>query len=327
MSREVTHEEAFAALDAAALDALDVSERDAVLWHAAGCAICSAELTSLRDTAAMLAFSSPLAADTATRSRGRIRSKLMERASKEHETNELVDPPATERPAIERPAVPSRNIPQIVQPSDTQHTPPPSSAVPHVLFPTERPEFSRQERRFAWLRPEWMAIAATIVAVASMAGLAVTMRDRDNVEASLKEQTTLGAQARTITDSLRAALMSRDSLIAGMTGKGVAMMTLTSTGTRTPMGHMFWDQTRNTWTLVAHDMPTLESGRAYQLWLVTSKGKISAGTFASNTSGDAMMRSTYPLSAAELRAVAVTEEPAGGMPQPTGPMIMVAQAH
>ena len=67
MSREVSHEEAFAALDAAALDALDVSERDAVLWHAAGCAICSAELTSLRDTAAMLAFSSPLAADTATR--------------------------------------------------------------------------------------------------------------------------------------------------------------------------------------------------------------------------------------------------------------------
>ena len=179
----------------------------------------------------------------------------------------------------------------------------------------------------AWRRAEWMAIAASMLLVASVAALTYVLRDRQNLRAALTEQIAREHRATTAGDSLRLALMSRDSIIAGLTGRDVAMMTLTSTGTRTPMGHMFWDQTRNTWTLVAHDMPTLESGRAYQLWLVTSKGKISAGTFASNTSGDAMMRSTYPLSAAELRAVAVTEEPAGGMPQPTGPMIMVAQAH
>ena len=60
MSRELTHEEAFVVLDAVALDALDAAERNAVLAHAESCAICSVELSQLRDTAAHLAFTSPL---------------------------------------------------------------------------------------------------------------------------------------------------------------------------------------------------------------------------------------------------------------------------
>jgi anti-sigma-K factor RskA len=334
MSRELTHEEAFAALDAAALDALDASERDAVLWHAAGCSICGPELASLRDTAAMLAFSSPLAADTATRSRSRIRSKLIDRASQGRapKENPLPNVRATDRgPSAAAPVPPAvsgmsgmsgmsgviRDVPRHQRGQNT---------VPHVLFPAERKEVVLHERRFSWFRPEWTAIAATIVAVAAMAGLAITMRDRDNLQASLKEQATLSAQARTAGDSLRAALMSRDSLIAGLTGKDVAMMTLTATRSRAPVAHMFWDRAHNTWTLVAHNMPPLGAGRTYQLWLVTPKGKISAGTFASSAAGDAMMRATYPLPASDLRAIAVTEEPAGGAPQPTGEMVMSAQA-
>ena len=321
MKRELTHEEAFAALDAAALDVLDVVERDAVLWHAAGCAICTAELESLRDAAAMIALSSPLAADTATRSRGRIRSKLIARATDERAPGQAfpaappIASPSSTPPAAQTPVV--RTLPTYEQLS---------SPVPHVLFPAAKKAHGT-EGRFAWFKPEWLAVAATIVAVASMAGLAVVMRDRDTIEASLREQATTTSQARTTADSLRSALMSRDSLIAGMTGKNVAMMTLTASGTRQPMGHMFWDQAHNMWTLVAHDMPALKSGRTYQLWLMTAKTKINAGTFTASASGDAMMRTMYPLTPADLKAVAVTDEPAGGMPQPTGSMVMVAQAH
>jgi anti-sigma-K factor RskA len=326
MSRELTHEEAFAALDAAALDALDAAERDAVLWHAAGCSICGPELASLRDTAAMLAFSSPLAADTATRSRSRIRSKLIDRASQQRAPNERAsaEPPPISREVPVMSAPPAA-VSGVIRDGHKQQRG--QSTVPHVLFPTERKEAVLHERRFRWFRPEWTAIAATIVAVAAMAGLAITMRDRDNIQTSLREQATLSAQARTVGDSLRTVLMSRDSLIAGLTGKDVAMMTLTSTGGRAPFAHMFWDRAHNTWTLVAHNMPALGAGRTYQLWLVTPKGKISAGTFASSGAGDAMMRATYPLPASELRAIAVTEEPAGGMPQPTGAMVIAAQAH
>jgi hypothetical protein len=43
--------------------------------------------------------------------------------------------------------------------------------------------------------------------------------------------------------------------------------------------------------------------------------------------GDAMMRATYALPVSELRALAVTEEPMGGMPQPTSPPVIAVQAH
>ena len=73
--------------------------------------------------------------------------------------------------------------------------------------------------------------------------------------------------------------------------------------------------------MVAHNMPALKPGRTYQLWLVTPDKKISAGTFEPRD-GDAMMRATMPL-ADKLMAIAVTEEPMGGMPQPTGAMVML----
>jgi anti-sigma-K factor RskA len=89
---------------------------------------------------------------------------------------------------------------------------------------------------------------------------------------------------------------------------------------------MFWDKAKNTWVLVAHNMPDLKTGRTYQLWLVTPTQKISAGTFEAK-GGEAMVRATYALPADQLKMLAVTEEPAGGMPQPTGPMVMAVATH
>jgi hypothetical protein len=258
----MSHEEAFVVLDAVALDALEGAERDAVLAHAEGCEICKAELSQLRDTAAFLAFSSPLGADTATKSRSRIHSRLMARAGAESEERY------------------------------------PRTAVQH-------PRPANTTRPLAWRRAEWITAAASVLLVASTAMLAYYARDREN---------------------LRVAVMHRDSVIAGLTGKDVAMMTLTSTGSKAPFAHMFWDRATNMWTLVAHNMPELKAGRTYQLWLVTSKAKISAGTFEAKN-GDAMVRAMYPLAPNELMALAVTEEPAGGMPQPTGSMVMAVQAH
>ena len=178
----------------------------------------------------------------------------------------------------------------------------------------------------AWRRAEWVAIAASVLLVVSVSLLAASLRDKENLQTSLKEQIARGQHAVTASDSLRVAVMTRDSIIAGLTGRDVAMMTLTSTGTRAPFAHMFWDKAHNTWTLVAHNMPDLKPGRTYQLWLVTPTAKISAGTFEAKN-GDAMVRATYPLSPDQLKALAVTEEPAGGMPQPTGSMVMAVQTH
>jgi len=278
MTREMSHDEAFAALGALAIDALDADERAAVLAHASTCLTCRQELAALRDAASNLAFSAPAAVGGDTRDR--IRGRLLARAA--------ADGPRSS-------AEPRR-----------EHT----EMVPITI---------------RWGSAGLFAAAASILLVASLAILGYMLRDRARLRDAATVQTAQAARERATSDSLRAAVLSRDSLLAGITGRDVAVMTLTTSGTKAPFAYMFWDRRANTWTMVAHNMPELKPGRTYQLWLVTASSKISAGTFQPQN-GDALVRATYALPAADLKALAVTEEPAGGVPQPTGSMIMAVTA-
>jgi len=63
--------------------------------------------------------------------------------------------------------------------------------------------------------------------------------------------------------------------------------------------------------------------KSYQLWLVPADGKpISAGILAPATGAGSEMFVSVPRGT-QAKAFAVTEEPAGGSPQPTGPKILV----
>ena len=292
MTREMSHEEAFAALDAAALDALDLIERDAVLAHVDVCEICRAELDVLCAVTAQLAYAVPLDAHAAMVRHDRVGARLMARVAADASTT-----PIEQRQ---------------LQSGDKAST-------------EARAARARIINMLAWRRAEWVAMAASILMVVSIGLLASVLRDRENLRDALQAELAQGQHARTSTDSLRVAVMSRDSVIAGLTGKNVAVMSLTASGANAPFARMFWDQAHNTWTLVAHNMPTLKPGRTYQLWLVTSGAKISAGTFDPRH-GDAIVRATYALAPADLKALAVTEEPAGGMPQPTGSLVLAVTA-
>ncbi len=271
----MTHEEAFAALDALALDALDGWERDAVIAHLSTCIPCREELASLRATVAQLAYAATPSIGTAGASRERIRSRLIARAEAEKEN------------------IRDRSL---------------------VIS------------SLAWRRAEWMAAAAGIMLVASVAVLAFVLRDRQALRDALSGQVARATSAQRATDSLRLAMLSRDSMLAAITGRDVAVMTLTKSGANAPFARMFWDKTKNTWTFVAHDMPDLKPGRTYQLWLVTAAGtKISAGTF-DPSGGEAVVRATYALARDSLNAVAVTEEASGGAPQPTSAPIIAVSA-
>jgi hypothetical protein len=63
--------------------------------------------------------------------------------------------------------------------------------------------------------------------------------------------------------------------------------------------------------------------KSYQLWVVPMDGKpISAGVFNPATSDTAHWMARVPEGIAP-KMFAITLEPAGGMPQPTGPMVLV----
>jgi anti-sigma-K factor RskA len=89
---------------------------------------------------------------------------------------------------------------------------------------------------------------------------------------------------------------------------------------------MFWNRQSNDWTMVVYTMHPPKPGMTYQVWLVTDSAKISAGTFQPDSTGHAFMQAKYPLDRNALKAVAITEEPAGGMPSPTGPVVVSGSA-
>jgi anti-sigma-K factor RskA len=67
-------------------------------------------------------------------------------------------------------------------------------------------------------------------------------------------------------------------------------------------------------------LPAAPTKKSYQLWLVPMKGKpMSLRVFSGEWNEPMMMHVPVGL---EAKAFAVTEEPLGGMPGPTGPMVM-----
>jgi hypothetical protein len=268
----MTHEEAHEALEALALDALDASERAAVLAHVKGCAECHLELVALEADVAQLAYAvrpEPMS-DV---QRVRVRGRLLARA-------------AADRSSVS-PVMPDTDVRRV-------------------------PAMARSSRQSMWI-----ALAASIVAAVSLASLFQVNRERSTLAAAYASAAGDRTASRASLDSLRAAMADRDRLIANLTGPDVAVVTMASAGPKTPSARMFWDQSVNAWTFVAHNLPKPKAGRTYQLWLVTASQKISAGTFAPGANGEAVVRATYALAKDSLAAVAVTDEPEAGSAQPT----------
>jgi hypothetical protein len=87
-------------------------------------------------------------------------------------------------------------------------------------------------------------------------------------------------------------------------------------------GRVFWSDRARRGVLVAGNLAPLASDRQYELW-VFQKGKpINAGVFDVDAQGRALFESKdFP--EAGVQNFAVTIEPRGGVPAPTGPIVLV----
>ena len=166
--------------------------------------------------------------------------------------------------------------------------------------------------------PWWIAAAASVAFIVAMYQRSEVGRERDTLSAALSAESVQVA-------ALRDSLAARERTLLAMSGADVKVVELVANNRR-PNARMFWAQSTNTWTMFAHDLPAPPAGRTYQLWLITRTGqRISAGTFAPDPSGGAVVSAQYPLAPDALQMIAVTEEPAGGVPQPTGEVLIAGQ--
>jgi anti-sigma-K factor RskA len=88
-------------------------------------------------------------------------------------------------------------------------------------------------------------------------------------------------------------------------------------------GRMFWSPSLGRSLLVLDGLPTLESDRDYQLWFVVAGEQIPVEVYHPD---DHRIVAVTPDLPEGLEALGITEEPAGGSPAPTGPMLLTATA-
>ena len=88
-------------------------------------------------------------------------------------------------------------------------------------------------------------------------------------------------------------------------------------------GKAFVSRSQNAILFTARDLPPLPAARVYQLWAVAGGQAISAGTFVPDARGRSQLVADVPALTTRPDALAVTVEPEGGVPAPTGPKYLL----
>ena len=171
----------------------------------------------------------------------------------------------------------------------------------------------------------WLAMAAALVLAAFLGWDGVRLRGR------IAELTSELAQARAAvaaTES-RMAMLQRSadrnqSALAVLTAPDVARIDLAGQpDAPQASGRAYWSRARGM-VFSAAALPPPPSGRTYQVWVVTSApAPISAGLIEPDSGGHVSAVFATPPDIPQPIAVAVTLEPAGGVPAPTGPKVLV----
>ncbi len=297
MSTPHEQDEAFVMLPDLALGTLPVADAERVIAIVKSSPRLQAELASLRGTVAALGSATPAAPIDVDRKRA-MRERLLARAS-----GSGVDAPVT--PTVS----PVLRLEPVAAPT----APNAASGSPSRSVPQTAPATRGTAPRIL----QFLALAASGAFVVSLWQANGIRQERDDARSALKAATVTASQ---LSDKLAVS----DSLVMAMSGPGVKVYEMASSAVRQRGAKMFFDQLTNRWTLITHNLDAAPTGRTYQLWLVTrSSQKISAGTFNTDAGGRAVVQATYALAAADLGAIAITEEPVGGSPQPTGDILIV----
>jgi anti-sigma-K factor RskA len=182
----------------------------------------------------------------------------------------------------------------------------------------------REQRRAHWTTSSWLQLAAVLLLVAGVGGYAWQLQRRVSSlaarvqvaeqRASAAERGTLEARrAANEAQAALAVLAAPDLVRVDLAGRPAAPQAT---------ARALWSRQRGM-VFTTAGLPPAPAGRVYQVWVVTAQAPVSAGLLAADPSGGITAFFRTPADIAAPTAVAVTLEPAGGVPAPTGEMYLV----
>ena len=175
----------------------------------------------------------------------------------------------------------------------------------------------------------WLALAASVALAVALAGYAGQLRGRVATLESRLREATLRAEAgeRQVAEVRRTAFEAQ-SQIAVLAAPDLARIDLAGQpAAPRAAARAYWSRSQGL-VFTASNLPAAPAGRAYQLWVITARPlPISAGMLTLDANGRVNARFDMPSDIPQPVALAVTLEPAGGVPSPTGDKYLVGLAN
>ena len=170
-------------------------------------------------------------------------------------------------------------------------------------------------------------IAASLAMVAVFSLFVIKLMgtiEKQNRQLAVVEQEKQELQTRLV--SLRDELTRKNEQLKVLSAKQIHISIMDGLKVN-PIGYgkIIWDPEKRSAILQVSNLPAVPSDKDYQLWVIKGKKPISAGVFAVNDTSSNFFKieNLAVTNPKEIAAFAVTLEPKGGMPQPTGDMYMM----
>jgi anti-sigma-K factor RskA len=165
----------------------------------------------------------------------------------------------------------------------------------------------------------WLSAAAALVVAVALGAYAVSLRQRvGGLEGQLREAVNrLDLTEQRLAEATRAAERAQLRM-AVLTSPDLKQVNLKGQPPAPrAAGRAFWSRS-NGLLFAANALPPLPAGRTYQLWFLTPGAPVSAGLIKPDQNGRITAAFDTPPGTPDPTGVAVSIEPEGGVPAPTG---------
>ena len=169
-----------------------------------------------------------------------------------------------------------------------------------------------------WMRLSFgLAFAALTLAV----GLGWYSQSLKKQITTLKSQLVMSGQ---LIETLRTEISNKERILDVVNSPGIRLVKLDGLeASPSSKGTVYWAPAQDKAVVSIFDLPAPPSDKDYQLWMLRGNQPVDAGVLSVSDSGQVVSSFDTISDGANLAAFAVTLEPKGGVPQPTGQMYLM----
>ena len=173
----------------------------------------------------------------------------------------------------------------------------------------------RREKESSWFSWNWWGLGIGAFATAVVAFVLTSNLNRTKSELKKAKAQLAAAQSESAQKEEQLQLLaSPDIRLVDLKGLEAAPAA---------QAKFFWNPTARQGILLAKGLPKTSADKAYELWGIAGDEPVPAGVFLVNEQGQAKFHMPALAAGKTFDKFAVTVEPAGGVPKPTGPMVLL----